>query len=190
MSPPGSSTPIAVERVTRGTLRKVTSCVATSSQSDEECTPTGSLSGDASSSERGSKSQSESSSGLGSVQSSGSKEYTTSCSTSQRSSRAQRQDNQASSDEATNSKSAPTPRADYPTPVVDEPNRWGFVGQYQVYRDAKILNENRVMTRLITMELRVLTGNLHTIRDLHKRFNLPRFEQMAWDLGTYSDEIV
>uniref|UniRef100_M1DAQ5 Integrase core domain containing protein n=1 Tax=Solanum tuberosum TaxID=4113 RepID=M1DAQ5_SOLTU len=40
-------------------------------------------------------------------------------------------------------------------PVVEEPNRWCVEGQYQLYRDARMLNKNDKMARLVTDERRV-----------------------------------
>ncbi|KAG5610681.1 hypothetical protein H5410_021962 [Solanum commersonii] len=50
-------------------------------------------------------------------------------------------DQAASSDEATSSESIPAPRNDDPTPVASELNRWCVEGQWQIYRDAKIVND-------------------------------------------------
>uniref|UniRef100_M1CNU5 Integrase core domain containing protein n=1 Tax=Solanum tuberosum TaxID=4113 RepID=M1CNU5_SOLTU len=46
------------------------------------------------------------------------------------------------------------------------------------------------MARLITEERRVLTGNLHTIPDIHHLFRLHKCKWMARDPKTYSEEIV
>uniref|UniRef100_M1DJP9 Integrase core domain containing protein n=1 Tax=Solanum tuberosum TaxID=4113 RepID=M1DJP9_SOLTU len=49
----------------------------------------------------------------------------------------------ASSDEATSSESIPVPQNDDPTPVAAEPNRWCVEGQWQIYRDAKMINDKQ-----------------------------------------------
>ncbi|KAG5579544.1 hypothetical protein H5410_050171 [Solanum commersonii] len=99
-------------------------------------------------------------------------------------------DQATSSDEATSSESIPTPPNDVPTPVAGELNRWCVEGQWQIYRDAKMVNEKQKMARLITEERRVLTGSLHTVPDIHRLFNLHKCDWMARDPGTYSEEIV
>uniref|UniRef100_M1DZG9 Integrase core domain containing protein n=1 Tax=Solanum tuberosum TaxID=4113 RepID=M1DZG9_SOLTU len=96
----------------------------------------------------------------------------------------------ASSDEATSSESIPVPRNDDPTPVAAEPNRWCVEGQWQIYRDAKMINDKQKMARTITEERRVLTGSLHTVPEIHRLFNLHKCDWMARDPGTYSEEIV
>jgi len=68
----------------------------------------------------------------------------------------------ASSSEADSAGYIPVPPSSEPAPVVEEPNRWCVEGQYQLYRDARMLNENDKMARLVTDERRVLTCILHT----------------------------
>ncbi|KAG5576770.1 hypothetical protein H5410_056904 [Solanum commersonii] len=99
-------------------------------------------------------------------------------------------DQAASFNEATSSESIPAPPNDGPTPVAGEPNRWCVEGQWQIYRDAKMVNEKQKMARLITKERRVLTGSLHTVPDIHRLFNIYKCDWMARDPGTYSEEIV
>lgn len=53
-----------------------------------------------------------------------------------------------------------------------------------------MLNEKVVMTQLVTAERRVLTRSLHKVPEVHKWFNLHKFEWMARSLGTYCEEIV
>lgn len=57
-------------------------------------------------------------------------------------------------------------------------------------RDAKMLNEKGVMTRLVTVECCVLTGSLHTVIKVHRLFKRHRFDLMARDWGSYRVEIV
>lgn len=54
---------------------------------------------------------------------------------------------------------------------------------------AKMLNEKGVMTQLVTVELQVRTGSLHTIPMVHRLFNLHKFDLMDQDLGSYNEEI-
>uniref|UniRef100_M1DCI6 Integrase core domain containing protein n=1 Tax=Solanum tuberosum TaxID=4113 RepID=M1DCI6_SOLTU len=49
----------------------------------------------------------------------------------------------SSSDEATSSESVPIPRNENPTLVTGEPNRWCVEGQWQIYRDAKMIMTKR-----------------------------------------------
>uniref|UniRef100_M1DKL7 Integrase core domain containing protein n=1 Tax=Solanum tuberosum TaxID=4113 RepID=M1DKL7_SOLTU len=77
----------------------------------------------------------------------------------------------ASSDEATSSESVPIPRNENPTPVAGEPNRWCVKGQWQIYRDAKMINDKEKMARIVIEECRVLTESLHTVPDIHRLFN-------------------
>ncbi|KAG5630291.1 hypothetical protein H5410_002008 [Solanum commersonii] len=99
-------------------------------------------------------------------------------------------DQAASSDEATSSESIPAPPNNDPTPVAGELNRWYVEGQWQIYQDAKIVNDKQKMARLITEERKVLTRSLHTDPDIHRLFNLHKCDWMARDPGTYSEEIV
>lgn len=46
------------------------------------------------------------------------------------------------------------------------------------------------MKWLVTVELRVLTGSLDTVPEVHELFNLHKFEWMSRSLGSYSEEIV
>uniref|UniRef100_M1DX37 Integrase core domain containing protein n=1 Tax=Solanum tuberosum TaxID=4113 RepID=M1DX37_SOLTU len=96
----------------------------------------------------------------------------------------------ASSDEATSSESVPGPRNQNPTPVAGEPNRWCVEGQWQIYRDSKMINDKEKMALIVTEERRVLTGSLHTVPDIHQLFNLHKCDWMAREPGTYSEEMV
>ena len=80
----------------------------------------------------------------------------------------------SSSDEADNADFTPAPLTDVPAPVADQPNRWCVGGQYQVYRDAKPLNNKSIMTQILTVERRVLTTSLHSIRDPKALFTCHR----------------
>uniref|UniRef100_M1DHT2 Integrase core domain containing protein n=1 Tax=Solanum tuberosum TaxID=4113 RepID=M1DHT2_SOLTU len=159
--PPNTRTPPTAPRATRGTPRRSTSGA-------ESAHASGSESSQASGSESAHTSGSNAKSATGSGQN----------------------EQAASSDEATISESVPIPRNKNPTPVAGEPNRWCVEGQWQIYRDAKIINDKEKMARLITEERRVLTGSLHTVPDIHQLFNLHKCDWMARDPGTYSEEIV
>uniref|UniRef100_M1DVC0 Integrase core domain containing protein n=1 Tax=Solanum tuberosum TaxID=4113 RepID=M1DVC0_SOLTU len=99
-------------------------------------------------------------------------------------------DQAASADKATSLESIPIPQNDDPTPVAAEPNRWCVEGQWQIYRDGKMINDKQKMARTITEERRVLTGSLHTVPDIHRLFNFHKCDWMARDPGTYSEEMV
>ncbi|KAG5599583.1 hypothetical protein H5410_030953 [Solanum commersonii] len=101
------------------------------------------------------------------------------------------QNEQTSSfDKATSSELVPIPRNENPTPVVGEPNRWCVKSQWKIYQDAKMINGKEKMARIVTEELRVLTGSLNTIPDIHWLFNLQKCDWIARDPGTYSEEMV
>ena len=57
----------------------------------------------------------------------------------------------------------------------------GIDGQYQVSRDAKLLNDKGVMTRLV---------NLHTVPAVHDLFTCHRLEWVARHVGSYNKDIV
>lgn len=90
----------------------------------------------------------------------------------------------ASSNEAHISEYALSPQNDIPSPTLNKPNQWCIDGEYQTYRDTKMLKDE-----MVTMERRVLRGILHTIRYVHILFT-HILEWMAKSLGSYSDEIV
>ncbi|TMW84050.1 hypothetical protein EJD97_000138 [Solanum chilense] len=56
--------------------------------------------------------------------------------------------------EADSSKSTPSTPTRALTLITDQPNRWCVNGQYQVYSDAKNLNDKGIMTRPLTLEQR------------------------------------
>ena len=96
----------------------------------------------------------------------------------------------ALSDEADSSESTPESPIRALTPVADQPNRWCVDGQYQVYLDAKFLNEKGFMTRTLTLEWRVLTRSLPTMPEIHNLFTRHRLEWTVHLLGRYSEELV
>lgn len=90
---------------------------------------------------------------------------------------------QASKYEACSLESASSHQDDVPAPFQDDPNQWCVDGQYLVYRDTKVLNEKGMMTRLVTVEQRLLTGSLHTVPDVHRLFTHHKLDWMARSLG-------
>ena len=62
----------------------------------------------------------------------------------------------ASPEEADSANSTSAPLTDVPVSIVDQPNRWCIEGQYQIYRDAKMLNDKGVTTQILTVERQVL----------------------------------
>ena len=62
--------------------------------------------------------------------------------------------------------------------------------KYQVYSDAKFLNDKGVMTWTLTLERRVFTGCLLTIREIRNLFTRHRLEWTTRSLGRYSEELV
>lgn len=48
-----------------------------------------------------------------------------------------------------------------------------------MYRDAKSLNENGVMNKLVVVERRALTGSLHMVTEVHRLFILHNFDLIA-----------
>ncbi|KAK4724196.1 hypothetical protein R3W88_026975 [Solanum pinnatisectum] len=126
--PPATRTSLTIPRVTRNTSQQVVTDVVTISQSNEEDTLIGlqasSTFGSDSATTFGSEPAHASGFGLGSATGSGS------------------YDKAASSDEATSSGNVPIPPNTDPALVAGEPNRWCVEGQWQIYRDASILNEN------------------------------------------------
>ena len=96
----------------------------------------------------------------------------------------------ASSDEADSPDSILVSLTGVPAPLADQPNRWCVDGQYQVYSDAKFLNDKGVMTRTLTLDSWVHTGILPTMPDIHNLFTRYRPEWTARFLGRYSEELV
>uniref|UniRef100_M1DR53 Uncharacterized protein n=1 Tax=Solanum tuberosum TaxID=4113 RepID=M1DR53_SOLTU len=84
----------------------------------------------------------------------------------------------------------PVPPCTEPAPVAEEPNRWCVDGQYQIYRDACMLNENDKPARLITEEHRDLKDSIHTAPIIVGLFHKHRCKWMAQPQSTYNEEIV
>ena len=76
----------------------------------------------------------------------------------------------ATSDEVDSADSTPAPLTGVLAPVDDQPNQWCVQGQFQVYTDTKLPNDEGVMTRTLTLERRVLTGSLVTTLSIHALF--------------------
>ena len=154
--PPGTSTPSRVARAARATVKKVESSIVIASQFDEKHTLTGTPFGSATNEEGASGSLGI----LWSKEASGFVEVPapTTAAVS------------ASPDEADSLESTPGSPAQDLTPAPDHPNRWCVDGKFQVYSDAKFLNDKGVMTRTLTLERRVPTGSLPTMPEIHNLF--------------------
>lgn len=63
-------------------------------------------------------------------------------------------------------------------------------GEWQIYQDAKMVNEKQKMARRIIEEHRVLKRSLDTIPDIHMLFQRHKCEWMAWIPRTYNEENV
>ena len=96
----------------------------------------------------------------------------------------------ASFAEAQSLESAPEPQLEVPAPVPNEPNRWCIDDQYHIYRDAKMLNEKMVMTRLVTIERQVLTGSLCIVPKVQNLFTRHTLEWTSCSLETHREEVV
>ena len=59
-----------------------------------------------------------------------------------------------------------------------------------MYKDAKLLNDEGVMTRTLIVERRVLTGILHTVHDVHALFTRYRLEWMDRSIRCYNEKVV
>lgn len=93
-------------------------------------------------------------------------------------------------DEVESAESSLVLLTDVPAPVADHPNQWYVEGKYLVYRDTKMLKNKGVMTRTLTVELRVLTESLHCVPDAHALFTRDRLEGMDRSVGHYREEVV
>lgn len=82
----------------------------------------------------------------------------------------------ASSDEGHSSKSALAPKYNVPAPVPNEPKWWCVDGWYQVYKNAKLLNDKGAMNKLVAVERKILTGSVHTVPIVHDLFTRHRLE--------------
>ena len=125
--PPGTSTPSRAARAARFTPKKVASGVVTASQFDEERTLTGTPSWSATNEEGASVSL-----GVSWLEEDFGSAKVPAPATAAHS---------ASSDEADSSDSTLGSPTRALTSVADQPNRWCVDGQYQVYSDAKFLND-------------------------------------------------
>ncbi|TMX00848.1 hypothetical protein EJD97_025831 [Solanum chilense] len=138
--PPGSATPARAARATRATPKMLAFSVVTASHSDEEFTLIGTPSGSATQEEGVSGSLGV----LWSEEASRFAKVSTPATVAQSS----------SSDEADSRDSTPGPPIGVPALVADQPKRWCVDRQYQVYSNAKLLNDKEVMTRTLTIERR------------------------------------
>ena len=91
-------------------------------------------------------------------------------------SRSEEASTSASSDEAASAYSTPAHKNGIPAPAAYHPYRWCVEGQYQIYVDAKMLNDKGVMTRTLTLEQKVLTGSLPTISVIYELSTRHRLE--------------
>jgi len=96
----------------------------------------------------------------------------------------------ASSDEDTSAGDILVPPNTEHAAVAEEPNWWCVSSQWQIYRDARMMNEKERMSRLIIEEHWALTCSLHTVPDIHALFQRHMCEWMARSPGSYSEEIV
>ena len=95
-----------------------------------------------------------------------------------------------SSDEDNRDDSTPDAQTDVPTTIIDQPNRWCVKGQYQIYTNDKMHNDNGIMTQTLTLELQILMASLPTMTSIHELFTRNWLELMARDVGRYSEEMV
>uniref|UniRef100_M1DJC8 Integrase core domain containing protein n=1 Tax=Solanum tuberosum TaxID=4113 RepID=M1DJC8_SOLTU len=146
--PPATRTSPTEPHITRNQSRQVVPDVVTASRSDEEDTLIGSPTGSASYSE------SPSTSGFGSGSISGLSSHG-------------RAD---SSDDATSAGDIPVPPNTDPAPAAEKPNRWCVNGQWQLYKDARMITTKNMMARIVTEERMVVTGGLHTMSNIHRLF--------------------
>lgn len=136
--PSVTQTPSRAVRTSRSTPKRAASDVVTVSQSYKVCTLTGTLSGSAAVSEKAFVSTKASRSEKASY-SHGDTSRDTSF-------------HFASSEEANSADCTLAPLTDFPAPVTNQPNWWCVEGQYQIYRDVKLLKNKGVMTRTLTIE--------------------------------------
>lgn len=151
-----STTPKLETPLTSRILRKLTSDVVNASLYDEDHTLISLLTGAASSSEEDYASSLENGKTSVSALTSGSKVATALGSNSQGAIVSGDYAEEYSSYKENVSEDTPTPRSDDSTLVGDKPKRWCIEGKWNVYRDARMLNEKGVMIPLVTEERRVL----------------------------------
>ncbi|TMX01568.1 hypothetical protein EJD97_024277 [Solanum chilense] len=163
--PPGTSTPSRVACASRDTPKKVASGAVTTSQSDKECTLTGTPSRSATHEEGAD----------GSLEVLLSEEASRSAEVPAPTTAAQ----SASSDEADSSKSTPDSPTRALTLIADHANWWCVDRQYQVYSDAKFLNDKGVMTWTLTLEREELVREFYAFYMATLRSQIDRWAAPA-----------
>lgn len=82
------------------------------------------------------------------------------------------------------------PKLMTPYLLLMKPNWWCIEGQYQGYKDAKMLNEKGIMTRLVKVECRVLIGVCTRSSRCTKCSSYTNSSRWIRDLDTDSEDIV
>uniref|UniRef100_M1DXY6 Integrase core domain containing protein n=1 Tax=Solanum tuberosum TaxID=4113 RepID=M1DXY6_SOLTU len=96
--------------------------------------------------------------------------------------------NSASSSNVDSTGDAQDPRVK-PVFSSTKANMWCVEGQYHIYNDGKVLNENRKMATTITEERRVFTGSLHTVPAIEDMFKRQKCEWTPRNPGNLSEEM-
>lgn len=86
--------------------------------------------------------------------------------------------------------STSTPQHEVPAAIIDDIDRCCVEDHYWVYRDAKMLNDKGVMTRMLTVEWRFLTESLHIVPIVHDLFTCHQLEWKVRSVGPYSEDMV